>query len=188
MAMTAPLLDGSALGAAVAIGIAFGWALERAGLGSARKLAGQFYLTDLTVFKVMFSAIVVAMLGAFWLGKLGVLDLSRVYVPETFALPQLAGGLIFGAGFVIGGLCPGTSCVAAASGRGDGAAVMAGMFGGVLVTGLLFESFQRFYESTSFGSLTLPQLLHVPYGVVVFAVVAMALGGFAVAERIEKRI
>jgi len=103
------------LAAAVIIGIAFGWTLERAGLGSAPKLAGQFYLTDFTVFKVMFSAIVTAMLGAFWLSRLGVLDLSRVYVPETYLLPQLAGGLLFGVGFVVACLCPGTSCVAAAS-------------------------------------------------------------------------
>ena len=32
--------------------------LERAGFGRADKLAAQFYLRDLTVFKVMFSAIV----------------------------------------------------------------------------------------------------------------------------------
>lgn len=68
--------------------MAFGWCLERAGLGSARKLVGQFYLSDLTVFKVMFSAIVTAMLGAFWLGRLGLLDLTRVYVPETYLLPR----------------------------------------------------------------------------------------------------
>src|SRR3954469_22472983 len=90
--------DTGALVAALAIGAAFGWCLERAGMGSARKLAGQFYLTDLTVFKVMFSAIVTAMLGAFWLGRLCMLDLSRVYVPETFILPQIVGGLVFGAG------------------------------------------------------------------------------------------
>jgi hypothetical protein len=172
---------------AALIGIAFGWTLERAGLGSAPKLAGQFYLTDLTVFKVMFSAIVTAMLGAFWLSRLGVLDLSQVYVPETFLLPQLAGGLLFGAGFVIAGLCPGTSCVAAATGRGDGAMVMLGMFSGVLVTGLAFAPLRRFYESTARGSLTLPEFLHVPSGVVVVAIVAMALIGFQVAERVEKR-
>src|SRR3954467_3154171 len=105
--------------AAIVIGIAFGFALERAGLGSARKLAGQFYLTDLTVFKVMFTAILVAMLGSFWLSRLGVFDLANVYVPQTWIAPQLAGGVLFGAGFVVAGLCPGTSCVAAASGRGD---------------------------------------------------------------------
>ena len=80
------------LAAAFVIGVAFGWTLERAGLGSAPKLARQFYLSDLTVFKVMFSALVTAMLGAFWLGRLGVIDFSAIYVPETFLLPQLVGG------------------------------------------------------------------------------------------------
>jgi uncharacterized protein len=189
--MTAPFLDGSggttALIAAIAIGIAFGWTLERAGLGSARKLTGQFYFTDLTVFKVMFSAILVAMLGVFWLGRIGALDLSRVYVPETFLLPQLVGGVVFGAGFVVAGLCPGTSCVAAATGRGDGLFVVIGMFFGVLMTGLAFAPLLSFYESTSRGALTLPQLTHVPYGVIVFAIVAIALAGFRVAEFIERR-
>ena len=167
---------------AFAIGIAFGFALERAGLGSARKLIGQFYGTDFTVFKVMFSAIVTAMLGAFWLSRLGLVDLSRVYVPETWLLPQLAGGLIFGVGFVVAGLCPGTSCVAAATGRGDGLAVVAGMFAGVLI-----PPFRNLYQSTPRGALTLPEVLNVPYGVIVFAVVLLALAGFAVAERIERR-
>ena len=188
--MIAPFLDGSggvALMAAIVIGIAFGWTLERAGLGSARKLTGQFYFTDMTVFKVMFTAILVAMLGAFWLGRLGVLDLTRVYVPETFLLPQLAGGIVFGAGFAIAGLCPGTSCVAAATGRGDGLFVVLGMFIGVLVTGLAFAPLLSFYESTARGSLTIPQLTHVPYGVIVFAIVAIALIGFRVAELIERR-
>jgi len=172
---------------ALAIGVAFGFALERAGLGSARKLAGQFYLTDLTVFKVMFSAIVTAMLGAFWLARLGIVDLSRVYVPETWLVPQLVGGLVFGAGFVIAGLCPGTSCVAAAAGRVDGVAVVGGMFAGVLVTGFLFPSLQSLYDTTGRGAQTLPQLLHVSYGVVVCAVVAMALAGFRAAEWLENR-
>jgi uncharacterized membrane protein YedE/YeeE len=176
-----------AIYAALAIGIAFGWCLERAGMGSARKLSGQFYLTDLTVFKVMFSAIVTAMLGAFWLGRMGLLDLSRVYVPETFILPQLVGGLVFGVGFAIGGLCPGTSCVAAATGRGDGLMLLGGMFSGVLITGLAFSRLQHFYDSTARGAFTLPQLLHVSYGVVVAAVVGIALGGFRVAELIEAR-
>ena len=67
--MNAPLYkfgvfgDEASLIVAFAIGIGFGWFLERAGFGNARKLMAQFYLTDMTVFKVMFSAIVVAMLG-----------------------------------------------------------------------------------------------------------------------------
>lgn len=179
--------DGGAILAALAIGVAFGWFLERAGMGNARKLAGQFYLTDLSVFKVMFSAILTAMLGAFWLGRIGVLDLSRVYVPETYVLPQLVGGLLFGVGFAIGGLCPGTSCVAAATGRGDGMSVVGGMFAGVLLTGMLLPRVATFFQSTSRGAWTLPQALHLPYGVVVALIVAVALAGFALAERIEHR-
>lgn len=176
-----------ALAAALVIGIAFGWCLESAGMGSARKLAAQFFLTDLTVFKVMFSAIVTAMLGLFWLGRLGVLDLSRVYVPETFIVPQLVGGLVFGVGFALGGLCPGTSCVAAVTGRLDGALLVLGMWCGVLLTGLFFPALQSFYDETPRGALTLPQLLHLPYGVVVLAVVVIALAGFRGATWIESR-
>ena len=68
--MSAPLLDpdtsgtATVLASALGIGAAFGWTLERAGLGNARKLAGQFYGTDFTVVKVMFSAIVTAMAPA----------------------------------------------------------------------------------------------------------------------------
>ena len=191
--MTAPFFEnglfseGASLFVALFIGIAFGWFLERSGMGSARKLAGQFYLRDLTVFKVMFTAILTAMLGVFWFGWLGVLDVSRVYVPETWIAPQLAGGIVFGLGFAIAGLCPGTSCVSAATGRIDGLAVVIGMFAGVLGTGLLFDSLRTFYDSTSRGRFTLFELFNVSEGVVVFAVVAVAIAGFKGAEMLERR-
>jgi hypothetical protein len=180
MAMTDALI-------AVGVGIAFGAALERAGLGSARKITGQFFFTDFTVVKVMFSAIVTAMLGIFWLGRLGLLDVAFLYVPDTYLPAQVAGGLVFGAGFALAGLCPGTSCVAAATGRGDGAMVVAGLFAGVLLTGVGFPLVQRLYEAGGRGIWTLPQLLHLPVGVVVLLVVAVALAAFGAAERIEAR-
>ena len=43
------------------IGSAFGFTLEMSGFGDSRKLAAQFYFTELTVLKVMFTAIAVAM-------------------------------------------------------------------------------------------------------------------------------
>jgi uncharacterized membrane protein YedE/YeeE len=179
-------LNGS-LGMALLFGVAFGWTLERAGLGSPRKLAGQFYLSDLTVFKVMFSAIVTAMLGTFWLGRIGVIDLAAIQVPETFVGPQVVGGLTFGAGFVVSGLCPGTACVAAASGRGDGVAAALGVFAGVLLAGLAVPVLEPFFSSTARGVWTLPEALHLPYGVVVLGIVAMALGGFRFAATLERR-
>jgi uncharacterized membrane protein YedE/YeeE len=191
--MSAPFFEyglfsaGFSLFVALVVGIAFGWCLERSGMGSARKLIGQFYLTDLTVFKVMFSAIITAMLGIFWLGWIGFLDVARIYVPETYILPQLVGGIIFGVGFATAGLCPGTSCVSAVTGRGDGVAAVLGILVGVLVAGVFFGMLEPFYQSTPHGAFTLPTLIRMPYGVVVFAIVGIALGGFWLAEVIEGR-
>jgi uncharacterized protein len=176
----------TSLAGALGVGIAFGWCLERAGLGSAPKLMGQFTLRDMTVLKVMFSAIVTAMLGLFWLSRIGVVDLARVYVPETFVLPQLVGGLVFGAGMALAGLCPGTSCVAAATGRGDGLVVAGGFFAGVLATALALPAMARFYGSGARGSLTLDTVLGVETGSVILVVVAAALAGFLVAEHVEQ--
>ena len=102
--MTAPFFkfgmfgDETSLLVAFAIGIGFGFFLERAGFASARKLMAQFYLTDLAVFKVMFTAILTAMLGVIYLSWIGMLDLSLVYLTPTFVLPQIVGGLVFGVG------------------------------------------------------------------------------------------
>ncbi len=191
--MTAPFSEFGQLGprgvlvAGFAIGIAFGACLERSGLGSARKLMGQFDLTDLAVFKVMFSAIVTAMLGLFWLSRLGVLDVQKLYLPDTFLLPQLLGGALFGVGFALAGLCPGTSCVAAATGRLDGVAVMLGMFAGVLITGAALPSMQRLYLATAQGGLTLPRLLGIPQGVVILVITGVALAAFGFTARVEQR-
>ena len=178
--------DGMSFVVAVLLGIAFGWFLERGGMGNARKLAGQFYFTDLSVLKLMFSAILTAMLGLFWLTWAGLLDLSRIYVPETFLAPQIVGGLVFGVGFATGGLCPGTSCVAAATGRKDGWALIAGMLVGVFVFGEAFPAISVFADSTARGAWTLPQALGLSYGVVVGIIVAAALGAFAGAEWLER--
>ncbi|MBP8275097.1 MAG: YeeE/YedE family protein [Acidobacteria bacterium] len=179
--------DEMSLVVAFAIGIAFGWFLERAGFGSARKLVAQFYLTDLAVFKVMFTAIVTAMLGVFYLGWLGVLDLELLYLSDTSLWPQIVGGLVLGIGFVIGGYCPGTSIVAIATGKIDALFFVGGVMFGVLAIGEAFPLVKTFYESGNYGRLTLPEVLHLPYGVVVFLVVLMALGGFVLAEWAERR-
>src|SRR6266545_6167434 len=147
------------------IGIGFGFVLERAGFGRARNLAAQFYLTDLRVLKVMFGAIVTALAGMALLSGLGVLDLSRITVPETFLWPQLVGGLLLGAGFIIAGGCPGTAVVATASGNLDGAVAIAGMMIGSLGFGFGFGPLEKFYRSGSMGVVRLNDLLGVPAAV-----------------------
>ncbi len=180
--------DEASLIVAFIIGIGFGFFLERAGFGSGRKLAAQFYFTDMTVFKVMFTAIVTAMIGLFWLSVLGIVDLSLVYVSPTYLVPQIVGGLILGVGFVIGGYCPGTSCVSAATGRYDAMVYVTGIIAGVFVFGEAYPLLKDFYSSSAMGRITLPELFGVSYGLVVFLVVLMAVGGFVGAEWVEKKL
>lgn len=191
--MRAPLFELGAFGVdasllvALGIGLVFGWFLERGGMGNARKLASQFYFTDMAVFKILFTAVVTAMLGLFWLTRLGVLEPALVYVPPTFVLPHLVGGLVFGVGFVIGGLCPGTSCVAISSGRWDGLALLGGMLFGIFLFGEAFPWVEGFYSSTPAGTLTLPEVFDLPYPVVVLGITAGAVAMFYGAEAIERR-
>lgn len=191
--MNAPLYElgllgeGGSLVFALVVGLAFGWFLERGGMGNARKLAAQFYFRDMTVFKLLFSAVLTAMLGLFWLTRVGWLEPALVYVPPTWIVPQLLGGLIFGIGFVMAGLCPGTSCVAISSGRWDGLAVLAGMLFGILTFGEAFPLVRGLYESTPAGTLTLPELLGMPYHLTVLMVTALGIGAFRLAESVERR-
>ncbi len=169
------------------IGILFGFTLERAGFGSSRKLAAQFYFRDMTVLKVMFTAIIVAMTGLLYLNLTDVLDLSLVSLNPTYLWPQIAGGAIMGAGFVIGGYCPGTSLVASATGKIDGIVYVAGALFGMLVYGEAYPLYQTFAESGAMGERTLSDWLHLSPGVVGFLVILMALGMFYGAELLEKK-
>lgn len=172
---------------AFVIGIGFGFFLERAGFGSGRKLAAQFYLRDLSVLKVMFTAIITAMTGLYLLSRFGMVDLSLVYLVPTFLVPQIVGGLLLGFGFVIGGYCPGTSCVSAVTGRIDGMVYLVGMIAGLLGFAEVYPYIQNFVTITPMGQITLPRLFNLPYGLLVFAAVLMALGAFMGGEWAEKK-
>ncbi|HEX9187293.1 MAG TPA: YeeE/YedE thiosulfate transporter family protein [Vicinamibacteria bacterium] len=178
--------DEASLIVAFLIGIGFGFFLERAGFGSARKLVSQFYLDDLAVFKVMFTAIVTAMLGVTYLSWAGFLDLSLVYLVPTYWIAQIAGGLLLGVGFVVGGYCPGTSVVSTATGKLDGLVFVTGFAAGTLGFALAFPLVKGLYAAGDVGTKTLPQVLGVPYGLLVFGVVLMAVGGFMGATWVEK--
>ena len=179
------------------IGFGFGFTLERAGLGRAQKLAAQFYGTDLTVLKVMFGAIVTAMLGLVVLSGAGLVDFKAVAdqaASATFLWPMIVGGLALGVGFIVSGYCPGTSFVAAASGKLDGLAVVGGVIAGqVIYAELEWRPWlAHFHNSGNLGNFYLWELVHLPArtgpAIVALGVVAMAVGAFFFADWLEKRL
>jgi rhodanese-related sulfurtransferase len=170
-----------------AIGFGFGAVLEMAGFGDTRKLAAQFYLTEMTVLKVMFTAIVVAAVLLALASGLGLLDMSRVFVNPTFLRSEIVGGLVMGVGFVVGGFCPGTSLVAAATFKIDGMLFVLGGLFGVFLFGESVASFEPFWLSGNLGRFTIPEWLGLSTGATVLLVVLMALGAFVAAEVVERR-
>jgi hypothetical protein len=172
---------------AFVIGIGFGFWLERAGFGSARKLAAQFYFRDLAVLKVMFTAIITAMTGLLYLSLFGWIDLSLVYINPTYLWPQIVGGLILGAGFVIGGYCPGTSIVAASTGRLDSYFFIGGLIIGMFVFGEVYPLIADFHVSGYLGTVQISDWLGVSLGVVGFLVIIMALFMFWGGEKLENK-
>ena len=133
----------AAMFAALVIGMAFGFVLERAGFGSSRKLAGIFYFRDMTVLKVMFTAVITAMLGLSYAMALGWITPDQVYELPTVYRAQILGGLLFGVGFVVSGWCPGTGAVGMASGKLDAAVFLLGTVLGSVVFNEAFPASSR---------------------------------------------
>jgi len=172
----------------LAIGFAFGYVLEISGFNHSPLLAAQFYFKDLRVLKVMFTAIILAMLLILAASGLGLLDYNLIYVNPTYLWSGIVGGLIMGAGFIIGGFCPGTSLVAAATLKIDGLLFVLGGLVGVTLFGETEKFFDAFYNGSHYGRLTLMDVLGLPAGVVVVLVVLMALFMFWGGEQLERII
>jgi rhodanese-related sulfurtransferase len=170
------------------IGFGFGYALEISGFGNSKKLAAQFYFKEMTVLKVMFTAIIVAMVGIFLSTAVGLLDYNMIWVNPTYLWPGIIGGLIMGVGFIVGGFCPGTSLVAVATAKIDGIFFSLGVLFGIFVFGETIDNFTEFFNSSFLGRFTLQDWFGVDAGWVVLGVVLMAIFMFWGSEKLEDAI
>lgn len=157
---------------AIPIGIAFGVVLERVGLGDPRVIAGQLRGRDFTVVRVMFGAIVTAMLGVAWGSAAGWIDPTAIATPPTDVGAQALGAVLFGGGFALAALCPGTACVAASSGRRDGLAAVMGMFAGTTLTPAVWPAVGVAVAPVPREGARLPDDLGVPLGLIVLLITA----------------
>ncbi len=172
---------------ALFVGIAFGYALEQGGFSSSRKLAGMFYGYDTTVLKVFFTAALVALVGARLLSFFGLLDLDLVFVNEYYVNAAIAGGVIMGLGFIMGGFCPGTGVCAASIGKTD---AMVYVLGGVTGAFLFAETWpwvaplaMKNYK----GPLQIHEVLGLSSGLFTLLLIMAAVAMFWLAEKAEKR-
>ncbi len=178
----------AAMLSALAIGFSFGFALERAGFGSARRLAGIFYFRDMVVLKVMFTAVVVAMLGLFYARGLGWIGEEQLFHMPSVYGAQVVGGLLLGVGFVAGAWCPGTAVVGLASGRWDAAVFLAGAGIGSILFNELFGVLKGLYTWGESGVQFVWQAFGISAAAFAMLFVLAAVVCFWGAELIERRV
>jgi uncharacterized membrane protein YedE/YeeE len=185
--MTFPIND-DGVASGLLCGVLFGYALENAGFGSPCKLTAQFRFTDWSVFKVMFTAIIVAAAGLAAADAFGLMQAGDIFIPSTYFWATLSGGALVGAGMALGGYCPGTSAVGLGSGRLDSLWFMAGMVLGTGAFSLAFERIEGFYlAAPGPQGQTLSDLSGLPVWLILAALAVVAVLGFALGSRLERK-
>lgn len=150
-------------------GFLFGFFLQKGSVTKREVIVGQFRLRDFTVMKTMLTAIIVGGAGVYVLRAMGFAQLH----PKPAQLGAvIAGGLIFGAGMVILGYCPGTGVAAAAEGKKDALFGVLGMMAGALIFAEIYAPLQTsLMKVWDLGTVTLPEMTGAPAWVF-FAVLA----------------
>jgi hypothetical protein len=166
-------------------GLAFGFLLQKGGVGKYHVLIGQLLLQDWIVAKIMLTAIVVGMIGIFTLRRFGKVTL---HIKPTRIGSNIIGGLLFGAGFALMGYCPGTAAAALGQGSWDALFGMAGLIAGSWMFAELSGWTKRTIDNWGdFGIVLLPDLLHVPRGVFVVGFAAALTGLLVLLQRFTIR-
>ncbi|MGD9978781.1 MAG: DUF6691 family protein [Bacteroidales bacterium] len=112
----------------LAIGLIFGYALQRTGVTKYPRVTGMLLLKDFKILKFMLTAVTFSMIGFYALGSLGVIELH----PKALDWGKLVGGLIFGTGMGLLGYCPGTLFARIGEAKKDAWIGLLGMVLGVL--------------------------------------------------------
>ncbi len=169
------------------IGIGFGFALEQAGFSSSRKLAGMFYGYDTTVLKVFFTAAIVALAGSQLLSFFGLLNMKLVFVNPYYMNATVIGGVIMGAGFLMGGYCPGTGISALSIGKIDAMIFLLGGLVGALLFAETYPIIQNIAMENYKGAMRIDEWMGVSSGVFTLLLIIAAIALFWLAELAEKK-
>lgn len=162
-------------------GILFGVLLQRAEVLRYDRQVGALRLIDMTIFKFMLTAIMVAAVGIYALKDMGLVTLS---VKATSLGGQIVGGTLFGIGWGLLGYCPGTAGGALGEGRLDAAWGLLGMLAGGGLYAVIYPTLKTTVLGLgNLGKVTLPQLIGLPHWVVIAAMVILFLAMFRLFEK-----
>ncbi len=174
-------VSGAKLVSAIVFGTAFGFLLQKGGVGKYNVLLGQLLMQDFTVVKIMVSAIIVGMIGVFTLHHFAK---ANLHLRPTKIGAQIIGGLLFGAGFALMAYCPGTGAAGLGQGSWDVLFGMAGLVAGSYLfaelSGWLKRTIEKWGDK---GKIMLPDLVRSPRLPFAYAVAALLSAGLYFLDR-----
>ncbi len=162
-------------------GIGFGFLLQKGEVLRFEKQVGFMLLKDMTIIKFMFSAVLVGMVGLYTCHAFGWIALS---IKATHVGALIIGGLLFGIGWAITGLCPGTSVGALAEGRVHAFWALLGMLVGAALYAEVYPLMKRTVLTWgSYGKITIPEAFGISPWPVIIVFVVIGIAFFAWAEK-----
>lgn len=166
-------------------GVGFGYVLQRAGVSECACLVNALNLRNTKAIKLMATAVAV---GAFILYPLVALTGLELGAKNLNVLALGVGGAIFGVGFALSGLCPGTALAALGAGKKDVLYLVAGGLVGSFVYALAYEPLKPILiDPLSFGKVTLPGLLNLPPLLVGYVFALIILGVVLLLDRLDQK-
>ncbi|MCM8813761.1 MAG: YeeE/YedE family protein [Candidatus Omnitrophica bacterium] len=162
-------------------GILFGFLLQKGRVLRFDKQVGAMLFKDMTILKFMLSAIIVGMLGVYFLSDIGFIELKHKAMNVGAVL---LGGSLFGAGWAVMGFCPGTSLGAIGEGRWHALWALLGMIAGAGIFAEMYPFFKStVYTWLDWGKISLPELMRVNHWPVIAGLSVIYLFLFFIFEK-----
>lgn len=130
------------------LGIVFGFVLSRSGAADYGYIQAMFLLEDVQLFGIIGTAVVLTAPGLWWIQRRGRTAFGAPVRVERKVMNRgtIAGGLLFGVGWSMTGMCPGPILVNIGEGKVYALAALAGALVGAGVFGTLYPRLQRFFH------------------------------------------
>jgi len=127
------------------LGTVFGFVLSRSGAADYGFIQGMFLFSEMQLYGIIAIAVIVAAPGIYLIKRRGRTLLGPPIAIELKPLHRgnIAGGVLFGVGWSIAGMCPGPILVNIGEGKIYAIAALAGALVGAGALGTLYQALQR---------------------------------------------
>ena len=144
----------------IAMGIVFGFALEKSRVFEPGIIVGQMQMRNFIMLKVFLTAVAT---GAVVLAVLNGFGYVKLQPKAALYAADIVGGLILGAGITLAGACPGTTLAQVGAGYRDALFTLIGGLCGAVAFSYAQPALSKTFLAQGGGKLIFTDLIGVPY-------------------------